>query len=324
MLVLWIALGSAQAMDVMHCYASSYASDTTSKLLSDGRVSSVTDYNCGGGTPTLDELLAHDAVLFYSDSSFSDRTALGNVLADYVDAGGGIVEAVFSVADNIRVEGRLLTDGYRAMETGSQTNCSGGLVSLGAHPILDGVASFEGGSSGYCASSAVAAPGADRIADWGSGEALVAAHVPSGAGTVVALNFYPPSSDIRSDFWTSSTDGATMMVNALEFALGGGGPSLVTDGSCPGDMEFRMSGLTPGGDVAVLSAAAEGSQAIPGGPCAGIASGLDRRGLGLRALLRADGAGEAVLSPRIPDSACGAVIQALDVSTCSLSNVAPL
>ena len=87
MLVLWIALGSAQAMDVMHCYASSYASDTTSKLLSDGRVSSVTDFDCGSGTPTLDELLAHDAVLFYSDSSFSDRTALGNVLADYVDAG---------------------------------------------------------------------------------------------------------------------------------------------------------------------------------------------------------------------------------------------
>ena len=39
-------------------------------------------------TPTLDELMAFDAVLVFSDFGYDDATALGNVMADYVDAGG--------------------------------------------------------------------------------------------------------------------------------------------------------------------------------------------------------------------------------------------
>ena len=113
------------------------------------------------------------------------------------------------------------------------------------------------------------------------------------------------------------------MVNALEYAIDAG-PTFVTSGSCPGEMEFRVSGNTPGGDVAILSAALEGSQPIPGGPCEGVPSGLDRAGLGLRAIIRADAAGEAILRPRLPDGACGAFVQALDVETCTVSNVAPL
>jgi hypothetical protein len=323
MLALMLAVTDAQAVEVFHCYASSYASDTTAKLLADPRVTGVTDYDCASSTPTLDELAGHDVVFFYSDSTFADGVGLGNVLADWVDGGGGVVEAIFSVADNIKVEGRLLSDGYRAMTTGTQTTCSSGLVSLiGDHPILDGVTSFDGGSSGYCASSAAAELGAARVADWGSGEALVAEHTPSGAGRVVALNFYPPSSDIRDDFWSSSSDGALLMVNALEFAVGGA--SFTVAGSCPGPMEFSVSGNTPGGEVAILSAVTTGSQVIPAGPCGGVVTGLSSRGLSLRRVLTADADGRVMMSPLIPDGACSGVVQALDVATCTMSNTAGL
>jgi hypothetical protein len=40
-------------------------------------------------------------------------------------------------------------------------------------------------------------------------------------GRVAALNFYPPSSNVRSDFWQSSTDGGLLMANALLWAAGG-------------------------------------------------------------------------------------------------------
>ncbi len=209
------------SIDVAICYAvpnPAYETDVETKLARDPRIGSITGINCGASTPGLDELLAYDAVMFYNDSSFSDGVGLGNVLADYVDAGGGAVEAVFSVADNLKIQGRFLDGGYRAMDTSSQSSGSLTLVAIDpAHPILDGVASVSGGSSSYHGNDARPVVGATLIAEWSDGDALVAEHVPSGAGRVVALNLYPPSSDARSDFWDASTDGVSLMVNALWF-----------------------------------------------------------------------------------------------------------
>ena len=48
-----------------------------------------------GQTPTLADLLPYDGVLTWSNASFQDSIALGDVMADYVDAGGAVVVAVF-------------------------------------------------------------------------------------------------------------------------------------------------------------------------------------------------------------------------------------
>ncbi len=330
MMTVILALGftqQAQAADVMHCYASSYAPDVTDKLAAHPDITSVTDFNCGSGTPSLDELLAHDAVLFYSDGSFSDTVGLGNVLADYVDAGGTAVEAVFSVADNIKVQGRLLDDGYRAMETGSQSSCSAGLVpELADHPLLAGVESFDGGSSGYCGSAATATPGADLVASWGSGEALVATHEPSGAGTVVALNFYPPSSDARDDFWSASTDGVQLMVNALTGGGGGdagGSTTLTAEGSCPGPVTIEITG-NPGDTYVLVAGESLGSTVIPGGSCAGTELGVESAGVlnKLGPIPDRDGDGVITMTPDLPRGACSYYLQALNTSDCSMSDVA--
>ena len=84
-------------------------------------------------------------------------------------------------------------------------------------PLLAGVTSFNGGSSSY-RNDTVIAPGAVLIANWEDEfptpfEAYTDAH----AGCVVALNFYPPSSDARADFWDATTDGWVLQANALNF-----------------------------------------------------------------------------------------------------------
>lgn len=53
-------------------------------------------FNLQGGTPTLAQLTPYDAVLVYTNNPPADPVAAGNVLADYVDAGGGVVLATYA------------------------------------------------------------------------------------------------------------------------------------------------------------------------------------------------------------------------------------
>ena len=80
--------------------------------------------------------------------------------------------------------------------------------------------SFNGGSSSYH-DSVSTTTGATLVAHWTDGLPLVATKQLT-AGRAAALNFYPPSSNARSDFWEASTDGGRLMANALLWAGGGG------------------------------------------------------------------------------------------------------
>jgi uncharacterized repeat protein (TIGR01451 family) len=186
----------------------------------------------GYPVPTLDELSQYGAVLVYSDDSFNDANALGNVLADYVDAGGIVVFATFAFQN---LQGRIATAEYLPVSTGGQ---SGGfslslVPDLPSHPILAGVNSFNGGSSSFH-NSLVLNPGATLVAHWDNGEPLVVTK-SSGNGEVVALNFYPPSSQARSDFWDATTDGALLMANALRFGTQLSGSNAPVIWSQPSD-----------------------------------------------------------------------------------------
>jgi len=50
------------------------------------------------GTPTLQQLSAYNTVVAYTNSPPSDPAALGDVLADYVDAGGCVVVATYAMS----------------------------------------------------------------------------------------------------------------------------------------------------------------------------------------------------------------------------------
>jgi hypothetical protein len=85
---------------------------------------------------------------------------------------------------------------------------------LPLHPLLDGVVSFDGGSSSYHNSPVTNATGATLVAHWSDGQPLVSARGLT-FGRIAGLNFYPPSSDAYSSLWLAATDGARLMANAL-------------------------------------------------------------------------------------------------------------
>lgn len=207
--------------------------DVQSKIAATGLISGGVDvFNAATGTPTLGFLQGYSSVLFYSDTSFSNSTDLGDVLADYVDAGGGVVQATFSFWNSgIDISGRWRSGNYDVFVPGEQT--SGSVLTLGtiyqpASPILAGVTSFNGGSSSYNNTVGGLNVGATLIADWSDGTHLIAENLSTFAGRIVGLNFYPPSSNARDDFWDANTDGALLMANALNHVASGN--SSVPDG----------------------------------------------------------------------------------------------
>jgi len=86
--------------------------------------------------------------------------ATGNVLADYVDAGGGLVMTIASFVDGFHIQGRLLTEGYFPFELGFGPS---GASSLGPfdpnHPIMEGVVQATGDLLG----NVPVAPGAELV-----------------------------------------------------------------------------------------------------------------------------------------------------------------
>jgi hypothetical protein len=200
--------------------SSSWNTDVQTKLQSTGQFTQVDVFsvNSGQPVPTLAQLQAYDAVFVYSDAGFNNAVQIGNVLADYMDAGGGVVLATFAFwnGNGLGIDGRIKTANYLPFTTASQSS-PGNLTLvkiLSAHPILAGVNSFNGGPSSYHNSSISLASGGTLVANWSNGQPLIGTKEPT-AGRIAGLNFYPPSQTARSDFWLTSTDGALIMANAL-------------------------------------------------------------------------------------------------------------
>ncbi|MEQ8845171.1 MAG: GC-type dockerin domain-anchored protein [Phycisphaerales bacterium] len=220
--------GSALAQDVAIVAAagSAGAIGTEDVLVASGAFDSVTNIDLAAGTPTLAELQAFDSIIVWTNTTPQDTDAFGDVLADYVDAGGGVVVAVFansSTTTNRDIGGRWRGNpDYEVIvpRSGNQS----GAASLGTilepdHPIMDGVVTFFGGTSGFRPRVTNLNPGARAIAEWDDGRVLVAV----GANEQrVDLGFYPPPSTVSATFWDITTDGDLMLVQSLLFAAGGG------------------------------------------------------------------------------------------------------
>lgn len=191
----------------------SWNADVQTKIAGTGLFSVVDAYNVRSALPTLTTLQTYDAVLAFTD--YGAAFGFGDLLADYYDGGGRVVTAVFGSTNGIHIDGRWQTGGYSLFGVGGQNQ--GTTLTLGAYdatsPLMAGVTTFNGGSSSYRGSAAPVA-GATVVAAWSNGEPLVVTGTVGGRARV-DLNFYPPSSDVRGDFWSSSTDGDRLMANAL-------------------------------------------------------------------------------------------------------------
>jgi hypothetical protein len=260
--------------DVLICGASSpqaWLDDVQNKLVATGNFNSVTTYNIYmTGTPSLAYLQGFDAVMVFTDYTAMDPTTLGNNLAAYIDGGGGVVNCTFSNA-SVPIGGNFNTTAYQVIVPNGQL--SSPQLSLGTildpcHPIIQGITSFDGGSSSYRSNSNTLAPGATFVANWSNGDWLVAQRTNVGPSNVrrADLNFYPPSSDVRSDFWTSSTQGGQLMANALLWVAGitnaVGVPS--TPASISGSLSV-CNGSTTTYSIAAVAGATSYTWTVPSG-----------------------------------------------------------
>ncbi|MHC4462656.1 MAG: M14 family zinc carboxypeptidase [Planctomycetota bacterium] len=209
--------------DVAICAADYYdrLTDIQAKLLGTGQFNSVSIIDSSAVTPTLAELQAFDAVQVHHNLVHADATALGNVMADYVDSGGGVVCMVYEIggAVNPSLGGRWATDGYVLMNRtgniqGSQAYL--GTVHVPSHPIMAGVSSFDGGSHSARPVTTTVYAGVTLVAEWSDGHPLVSVKQINGTPRA-DVTFYPPSSDVGSGYWLSSTDGDLLMANALAY-----------------------------------------------------------------------------------------------------------
>ncbi len=196
-----------------------YITDVKNKLLATGKFNIVDIYNGYSMTPTLAQLEQYQAVLVWSNNSFTDAVTLGNNLADYVDAGGGVVTA-FWVSQTTSITGRFNSSNYWCIDQGlsyTSGQASLGTVYNSSSPIMAGVTSFNGGTASYRPYYHTIDPLATRVADWSDGAPLIVARTIGGTNRV-DLGFWPVSNDVYSGNWLPSTNGALIMANSLIYS----------------------------------------------------------------------------------------------------------
>ena len=197
----------------------SWIADVRNKVRESELIGIVDTMNTVAVTPTLSQLLGYDAVLAWTNSQPLNSVALGNVLADYVDSGGGVVTAPFAHTTNWRFAGRWEV-GY-ALITPNPGLTTGlaflGSAAYGTHPAMADVESFNGGDSSYRTASTSLSSQAFVIASWSDGKPLVVASTRF--PNRVDLGFYPPSSTVRADLWNAGGNGGTLMANALNYTI---------------------------------------------------------------------------------------------------------
>jgi hypothetical protein len=194
--------------------ASSYVSDVRSQLLSQG-FPVVDIFNAATGTPTLSQLQPYTAVLVFSDACFQNPTGLGNVVADYFDGGGRVVATTFVFVPSFTcgyLGGRFSS--YALMSATHQLNSTSSLgpIHEPGSPLLAGVSTLTAAAAYRQIGSPI--NGGIVVAAWADGTPLIVRGTKNGRNRV-DLNFYPPSSAIRSDF--VSGHNAIILANALRF-----------------------------------------------------------------------------------------------------------
>lgn len=219
--------------------------DARDMLVADGRFSQVDIINttpfAGGGTPTLSTLMQYDAVLHWTNDSNADSVSLGNVMADYVDAGGGVVVAVFAnTSTNAQryLQGRWLTGQYEVIPSqgthteGPPPGTSGtsGFVHMStllepAHPLFDGIGdvrlNWATTSQGlrwgaYRPTTTNIHPWARKLALWDDGKTALAIH--NANPKRIDLGFHPVSDLVAAGYYDRTSDAGRQIANAMYFA----------------------------------------------------------------------------------------------------------
>ena len=220
-LLIFIICQPAQAIRIALVNADSFYADSVKTFLVEtGQFtdSEIDIIDAGSSTPSLSDLSSYEALLIWSNYSFYNPTALGDVLADYVDAGGGVVLATFSYSSGIGIDGRILNTGYSPFSVPPDRLPPSGVLDMSTalieHPIMAGVT-----EASYWVNPNYSDPpltiGSTLIAKDTDGHNVVAINA---RGDVAGIVIFP-----GHVYDSGSTGTKTLFANALKYTGGGVG-----------------------------------------------------------------------------------------------------
>ena len=175
-------------------------------------------------TPSLLTLKNYHVVWLSSTNNFQNPQELGDILNDYVVAGGSVVvAAVHSLRNDSAgwvLKGRFISEGLSPIKNGENLQgqrCTLGDVQEDGHYIMKGVKTFDGGKFSSHLKCELNEGGLS-IAKWSDGEVLVAEKIKNeNYGAVVVLNIRPASSKVKPTWWDVTTDGRKLIANSIVY-----------------------------------------------------------------------------------------------------------
>lgn len=148
-------------------------SDIKTALEGFGDLSDVDLFDAANGIPSLTYLLSYDVVITWSNYEYYDAVAIGDVLADYVDSGGKVINLVYALGTNSSaMQGRFMIEEYTAINGSDSPYNSACLGSVSSsHPVMSDITDVCDSyrlEDGYLSNSSTA------VAYWNDGEIFVA------------------------------------------------------------------------------------------------------------------------------------------------------
>jgi hypothetical protein len=232
-------------------------------------VATVDTVNTSTSTPSAATLATYDLVVSVGDSDYSDPVAWGNELADYLDAGGAVIQFAYDNwnSPGASPTGRFESGGYAPFVPGPNDNSPTTLGSILApdSPLLAGVTTLSTSDN----TTDALASGATLLAKWADGRNAIATkgRVESVTASLDDGSFTPVSTIAQ----LVVNAGNVLSSHALTVTKTGSGAGTVTSSpagiNCGSTCTFNYA---YGTSVTLTATPASGSTASLSGPgCSG-------------------------------------------------------
>ena len=232
-------------------------------------VAKVDTVDTSKSTPSPATLATYDLVVSVGDTSYNDPVAWGNELADYLDAGGAVIQFAYDnwESSGAHPTGRFESGGYAPFVSGPNENLSTSLGTILApnSPLLAGVTTLNTSDN----TTDSLASGATLLAQWANGNNAIATkgRVESVTASLVKEAVSPVSTIAQ----LVVNAGNVLGRHALTVTTTGSGTGAVTSSpagiNCGSTCTFNYAYGTP---VTLTAIPASGSTASLSGPgCSG-------------------------------------------------------
>jgi hypothetical protein len=245
----------------------STAADLASAIAAEPGVAFTTSFDTSSATPAAATIAEYDLVVSIGDSSYDDAALWGDRLADYVDAGGEVLQAAYDNWDSggAAPTGRFASGGYAPLLNGPNNNntLTLGTLVIPDHPLVQGLGTIPTTNN----TTTALAPGATLLAKWSNDANAIAFK-----GRVASISASPDEPlaipGIARLARNTGSYFASRSVTVAKTGTGLGtvsGAGLLCGTSC--------SAIFPGGTKLAFAATAAPDSEFKGwtGPCTGVA-----------------------------------------------------